>query len=378
LALPWIHGFGIEEGPALLNEFCGLLTTALVGFLVLRWTADCWAAIMAVLLFALNPVAAGWYRSGAAEPSAVMFALASLAAADLSRDRPGWVIASVITALAAVNIRLDNIALAVPLIVWLSARSIKLTIRHVLILLALAVPLIAALASLSSILSLHYLTARHESQFSFNSIMPNLASNFRFLLNARLLPFACAGFACLAWLARQEKKWLALLGWLGAQAALLSVYSVGQYSAPGGTRFFLIPSLVFTIGLAVALGKLPPRFRSWALTAGLLACCLSFPGREKIKQCDALNRAPQTEHDAILRWAHDLPAGAVVMSDEPYLWEAAGVFTAPHQPDIFARTSGPLYWHRSLFDRGQPLPPASVIVSDVPTPYGNVSLVRIQ
>ena len=82
LALPWIREFGVEQGPALLNELCGVVTTALVGFLVLRWTGIAPAAIVAVLLFALNPVAASWYRSGAAEPSAVMFALASLVAVD--------------------------------------------------------------------------------------------------------------------------------------------------------------------------------------------------------------------------------------------------------------------------------------------------------
>ena len=109
------------------------------------------------------------------------------------------------------------------------------------------------------------------------------------------------------WLARHEKKWLALLAWLGAQTALLSVYSVGQFSASGGTRF-LIPSLVFAIGVAVALSKLPPRYRLWALAVGLLACRLTFPGREKTKQqWDGLNCAPQTEHEAVLRWAAICP-----------------------------------------------------------------------
>ena len=47
-----------------------------------------------------------------------------------------------IMALAAVNIRLDNVVLAVPLSLWLRVRPNKLTVRRVLILLALAVRLL--------------------------------------------------------------------------------------------------------------------------------------------------------------------------------------------------------------------------------------------
>jgi hypothetical protein len=308
-----------------------------------------------------------------------LLALASLAAADLSDGRPGWVVASLLTALVAVNFRLDNAVLLFPLALWLGARPLTLTKKQVVILLTLAAPSIAALASQRSILVLHYLTARPESHFSSSSILPNLASNLRFLPEAGVLPFASAGFVSLVWLTWREKKWLALWAWLGAQAALLSVYSVGRYSAPGGSRFFLIPSVVFTLGLAVALGKLPHRYRSWAVATGLVACCLTFPGREQARQqWDGLNSAPRTEHEAILRWAQALPPGAVVMSSVPYMWEAVGVFAAPHQPDIPARTTGPLYWHRSLFEQDEPLPPAAAIVGNVPTQHGDVSLIRIR
>lgn len=380
LALPWIAAFGTEDGPVILNQWCGIATAALIGFLAFRWTGDFAAAIAAVLLFCLNPIAAGWYRSGSAEPSAVMLALSSLAASDLSASRgPGWVVASLLSALVAVNFRLDNAVLVVPLALSLGARLLTLPRKYVLILIALAAPLVATLVSQTSILGQHYLTARPESRFSSGLILANLASNFRFLLDNELLPFTCAGFAVLLWLAWHERKWLVLLLWVVSQTALLSVYSVGQYSAPGGSRFLLVPSVVLTLSLIGALAKLPPDYRRWMLAASLLGCCLTFPDRNQTwNRLDSINSSPRLEHEAVLRWARALPPGSVVMSDLPYLWESAGVMTAPRRPDISARTSGPLYWHRSLFHSDEPLPPEAPIVGNVQTQHGDVSLVRIR
>jgi hypothetical protein len=378
-ALPWIRMFGAERGPSLLNGLCGILTSALIGFLVFRWTGDRPAAIMAILLFALNPIAAMWYRSGAADPSAVLLALASLAAADLSKGRPGWVVTALLLALVAVNFRLDNVLLVLPLSLWLGPRPLTLPKSHLAVLLALAVVPIAALASQSSVFYLHYLSSRSDSSFSFSSILPNIVTDFHFFLESGVLPFTSAGFIALVWLTWLEARWLGLLAWLVAQTALLSVYSVGQFSAPGGSRFFLIPSIVLTLSLAVALARIQPRYRLWAQAIGFLALCLLFLGHEKAWQrWDDLNSAPRAEHDAILHWAKTLSPGSVVMSETPYLWENAGVFTAPHTPEIPARTTGPLYWHRSLFDQKEPLPPEAAVVGNLRTQHGDVFLIRIR
>jgi hypothetical protein len=379
LVLPWIAALGAEDGPAACNEWIGLATAFLIGFLAARWTGSGAAGIAAVLLFGLNPIAAGWYRSGSAEPAGVMLALASIAIAESSGGRPWLVPLSLTAAFLAINVRLENAVLAIPLSILFVGRSSGLARRHIAAILVLTGPLAAALAANVPTLVRHYLTGRPESRFAAGFVFPNIAVNLRFLRGIGLAPLFLLGFGALVYLSMGERRWLALLGWLGAQAALLSFYSVGRYSAPGGSRFLLAPSAALALSIVGLLARWPERYRSWGLAAGLTACCLSLPGRGATWGIlDGLNTSPRLEHEAVRRWARDLPPGSVVISAEPYLWEANGVFTLKTGLDAPVSVTGPLYWHRSLFQIHDPLPPGAPVVGTVRTPDGDVSLVRIR
>ena len=400
LMAPFVAAFGAEKGPARFNQLCGALTALLLAALGYRLTASVVGAYGALLIYGLHPLAGGWYHAGSSEPLAVLLTALALWAAlecrfrsrDAGQDGSDWFLLSVLAGLLAMLVRLENVLLVLPLVLLLRKARLRFAARHYLILFLAAVPLLLCLAGHVATLKPYYLADVPESTFFPALVLNNLRANIEFLLIYVPGPFlglmVIAAF-CGIILARRQGVKLNLTPWIVVllipllHFGILLFYSVGQYHAPGGSRFFLVQLLGIAVIGATLLAQWPfPRYRPWLMLAGMLCYLVLLPDRTGVWQYfDSQNESAVTEHVAILEWAQSLPEGAVVLSRLPCLWENCGVYTAApeYAGDPTVAGSAAIYEHYGLFNLSAGLPPPEgEAVESVPTPDGTVGLYRLR
>lgn len=320
LMTPWIAWLGPELGPAAFNEFCGALLIAVVMAISFHLTRSIAFACAAGVLFAIPPAVGAWFRSGSAEPSAALFATLSLWAALRSAGGSGnWAAIALLSAALAPLIRLEAVLLVPALMILVrGARPLHAVL-----------PLVGALAIVFALhaatLGQYYAAGRPESSFSLSTPASNLVANLQYL--ATVSPW----FWLLLLLALFARPWRALAGlgsWPLLHFGVLLFYSVGQYGAPGGSRFLLFQSAALAPLAAAGLAALGASSRTLVLflvgfTAVVLPTAKSFEASQ-----DRQVQIPRAEHDTIRAWAASLPAHAVVESRLPYVWQNFGVYAA--------------------------------------------------
>jgi hypothetical protein len=358
-AAPLVAWLGPETGPEVFNELCGAAAIAVAMAWAAALAESFWAAILVAPLMLLQPAAIEWFRSGSAEPlSALLAALALWAAAKAgAASAPGisngrWVGVSALAAAIAIHVRLENLVLAIPLVLIPGARKRLWSLDRVS-----AIPLLfAAMLAIAYVAHLgglrqYYLAGRGESSFGAAWVGGNLAANLKYLGATAASTSVVLAAGVLAWAAvrRRRIEAGAILCWPAAIFALLLFYSVGQFGYPGGGRF-LLPFALAGSALAASGCLAAPR-RMVLLAVPLAVALLAAQAAGAWPHGTVYGTdVPRAEHAAIVRWAARLPRDAVVISRVPYLWENLGVYTA--QPEfaggILEQTRN-LYLHIGLF-----------------------------
>ncbi len=396
LAAGFVAMFGCETGPVLLNGLCGLLTLYLLMLATRKLTGSCYAALTAGCLYGLHPVVGGWYRSGSSEPLSILFIMLMYWACLESHDKQNLVslrsmglAAALLSGLLAVHTRLENGLLIVPalLLLW----RIKFTLPR---LVAVFIFLIAV--ALMCLMSLHwvllkdyYLTNLPQSTFSTDFVGPNFPRNVSFLVQHTPWPLALASvvLVLLVWKrhasAQLDLPAVYLLAWsLFAllHFLLLLLYSVGQYDAPGGSRFFLIQALCLAALVPLLLASLSKPMYGMLGVVILLLIAGPTPN-ETSSQLHAPYESAEQEYQAIQKWAKELPSDGVVLSRTVSVWEAAGVLAVhPDYEDLLANEPDlRLYQHVGLFDLAIPdsTAPFGMLIQSVNTKHGAVRLYRL-
>lgn len=408
LTLPFVVPFGLEQGPAIFNEWCGALTLAVLMALAARVAATSWAAVAVAVFFGAHPIVGGWYRSGSAEPLSVLLVTLSFWAAVKAHEskttgdvRPQWTMIALLSAALSLHVRLENILIALPLFSLFRRSRLGLRRRQMLFSGLILLPLFSTFVAHVLTLKKYYWADLPVSRFSGSYFAGNLLGNIGFLFEyGPGLAVLVVAVACVLIFTKRVSPCSSssrhLLGavilFSSLKFVLLLFYSVGQYDAPGGSRFFLIQAVplaltlaVFFAGLASKLlchvretgnlqagagerrffgrpsrrltGKLQSIITG-ATRPGLIAVAivlylLMLPGRESTWQkLDDLNRSPALEHAAIQTWSGVVPADALLVSHLPYIWENLGKFSISYQLAQKRETmpSKPVYYHHGLFN----------------------------
>ncbi|MBI1786973.1 MAG: glycosyltransferase family 39 protein [Acidobacteria bacterium] len=384
LAAPLVACLGPERGLATFNECCGALTVLLVAVFACRLSGSITAGIVAGAAYGLHPVVGGWHRSNSAEPLAVLLAVLCFWAATeaiRSRSPNDWALVAIMAALFAVNVRWDGVLLGIPLVLLLRNTRIVQSRRAIVILLLAGFPLLADLVPRAATLARFYLSQRPESRFSLSFAVGNAGANFAFLAEFGPWPFvlpAIVGLCWLAWIPGPFRTtWQALLLWLVVHFSLLTLYSVGQYRAPGGSRFLLFPLAALAVAGASILQLRTHRYRARLGAALLLVFSLYSLtcGSEIWISLNALYASAHREHEAIRRWSRQLPSSAVVVSPLPYIWEAFGTHSVSTSY-LSQPLPGVTHYHLGLFNPS-PLQGDTSVVDEVATMHGNIVLYRL-
>lgn len=376
LAAPAVAAFGPERGPALLNGAAGLLTALFLAAIGAALAPG--GGFVALAVFGLHPVTGGWYRAGGSEPLALLFVAVSLFAAlrgsraSATVERRAWLIAAVTSALLACHTRLESWTFLAALVIGQRTQLRALGVRGGSWLLPLA-PLLACHGLHAASLGRFYAAGLPQSSFSPAHIADNLVANARFLVHetpATLLLLALVPFA---WrrAARVERPLLVtLVGWQLGAACVLLCYSVGRLDAAGGTRLLLGPLLALSLLLAGGAVRARSALARVALGALALAYLLlvARPARDWSRwQQDAVVAAARREHCHVTHHARALPAGTVVVSELPFLWDNLGVDTvAPGSLDLYPPPPGAAVRYH-VTPRSGPSPVALTPLAAVPS-----------
>lgn len=399
LAAPAVAWLGTEKGPAVFNEICGALTLAIVMAFATRLASSWLAGSVAVLFYGLHPIVGAWYRSGSAEPLAVLLmSLCMWSAFEHRKEeeaknptRNAWLLISLLAALVAMHVRLENALIAAPLSLLLWKPKRMVATWQLVALMLLGAPLVIYFFSHVRSLGSYYLSERPESTFSTTFLAGNLTDNLQFLLKYAtwsLLILALAGVVFLAAAKRHAKEfalaraWIALALWAVMSFGVLLFYSVGQYSAPGGSRFLLSPMVVLSLIASASLCNLTTqRTRPLIVAAALTVYLVLLPDKVVTwKTLDAQNRSPRLEHEVVHEWAAEFSAPAIIISRAPYLWENFGAFTvSPEQAHgQQAGATRDRYIHYGLFDQSNELrPERELMVKSAATEHGEIALYRL-
>ena len=388
MAFPFLRWMGPEAGPTAFNTLCGMLTVLWMMALAAAIGREPCAAIVAATLFALQPVAIAWYSSGSSEPLSALVSLGALAAAWFAREqtkRNYWPAVSIILAGIALHVRLENVLLLPPVLLLLRGAPRpfpRFTTGAAMVLaVAAAVHAVRHYAMLRSV----YLANIPESSFSIGLFAGNLLSNLRFVWRHA----ATTGLLSLAALAAvllrlrgtgASRTAGTLLLFPLLSSLLLLFYSVGQYDAPGESRFLLLIAPVLTAFVGAEIASLRRlRFGRLGGCAAILVLAVlsrSWPATEAY--LDQQWTTVAREHDTMLQWAAILPKNALVISRMPYFWENLGFYAdlPGHPPGPEARNL-PIYFIFGLVSDPREWPPGKTPERRVVTDSGAICLFRL-
>ena len=388
MALPFVRWMGPEAGPMAFNGLCGVLTVFWVMALAASIGKEPDAAIVAAVLFALQPVAIAWYSSGSSEPLSALVSLGALAAAWFARGqtkRNYWPAVSIILAGIALHTRLENVLLLPPVLLLLR-RAPRPFPRFV----TSAAMVLAAAATVHAVrhytaLRSFYLANVPESTFSLGLFTGNLVSNLQFLwrhaATTGLLSLAALGAVMLRPRGTGTRRSAGLLLLFPLLSSLLLLfYSVGQYEAPGESRFLLLVAAVLSAFVGAEIARLR-RFRFGRLGACaailvLAAVSRSWPATEAYLNGQWTTVA--CEHDTMLQWAAILPKKALVISHMPYFWENLGFYAdMPGQPRSPEAANLPTYLVFGLVSDPREWPSGKMPERRVVTGSGAICLFRL-
>jgi hypothetical protein len=314
--------------------------------------------------------------------------LGSLAAAWFARDqtkRNYWPAVAIILAGLALHTRLENVLLLPPVLLLLRGAPRPFprftTSAAIVLAVAAAVHAVRHYAALRGF----YLANVPESSFSFGLFAGNLISNVRFVWHHAATTGLLSLVALAAVLARlrgtgaRRTAGLLLLFPL-LSSILLLFYSVGQYDAPGESRFLLLvaPVLSAFAGAEIAsLRRLPfGRLGGCAVILVLAVLARSWPATEHY-----LNQQWTTvacEHDTMLQWAATLPKNALVISRMPYFWENLGFYAdLPGHPQGPEARNLPVYFIFGLVSDPREWPAGKAPERRVVTESGAICLFRL-
>jgi hypothetical protein len=384
LMSPMIRIFGPERGPVSFNELCSVATVILVMSLAVRIAGRWFAAPIAVAILCCQPTAIAWYRSGSSDPLAVLLALLAITSAYVSRSSssPYSLQIAVIALGLALHTRLECIFLVLPvaLLLWPFDRHAWNW---------LTVGCLALSAGLACYTVIHYLRMNQfylnnipDSSFSLSYVILTLKSNLSYLVSHVPISGAVLLFApvSLLLLKSGRSSVATMLSYPLATSVLLLFYSVGQYQAPGETRF-LLPPLVSCS--AIVAGCIASRLRL-GTTMAICALLVVATGAARVEYRREVSGLQQQwdsvrqEHDAIRLWASEIPTGSIVVSRLPYLWENFGVYSSIPELNASTDSSRPLFLHIGLVDGGQNWPAGAIPFRKVMTEHGAICLFRLR
>ena len=386
LAWPWIHWLGPETGPAVLNELCGAATLICVMSLAYSINRSRRAALWAAAALSSQPIALAWFRSGSSEPVSTVFVIAALSAGWFARAAPDlglWPAVSLLATAVAVHARLENLLLLIP-VLFLLRRSRRPI--HFPVTLGAGVLLCGSLFFAVRhyfALSGFYLAGIPESFFSWRLFPANLWGNLVFPMRyatstALLLCVAVAAVLSRArpGIAARRPVLIALLFLPAASSGLLLFYSVGQYDAPGGSRFLLLIAPAISIVASGLLARLP--LRTAVGLAPLVGAAIFLQYQHAASHTSEQWVSVRQEHDAIRSWAHTLPKGATVISRLPYIWDNFGVYAALPEDGPPSASAGPLYFHFGLVNQTAEWPEGQVPQRRIVTGDGAICLFQMR
>jgi hypothetical protein len=388
-SLPFLAQLGPESGPAVANRVCGVLTVAVIMVLA-AWLGEGYAAaVVAALLFALQPVCLAWYSSGSAEPLSALVCLASVGAAWLSANQTGtsyFPAVSMLTAGIALHVRLENALVLVPVILLLRCAPRpwpRLVTGCAGVLLAAAV--IHAIRH-ATVLRQFYLLGQHDSFFSLAMLTGNLWSNLVFVARHGLSTGLLVALVLTVALVRRKRSvdasrlnWLLLLFPM-LVSGLLLIYSVGQYDAPGGSRMLLLVAPLFSAVGGAEIARLARLHHGKQLFICVILL-LAASARSWSATETYLTQQWSTialEHDTLLLWAAHMPEHSLVVSRLPYFWENLGFYAdlpglaAP--PESF---SVPVFLYFGIASGPQDWPPGLIPQRRIVTEHGALCLFRL-
>jgi hypothetical protein len=389
MAIPFQRWLGPESGPAAFNTVCGGLTVIWLMALSASLGKGRVAAILAAVLFALQPTAVAWYRSGSSDPFSALVSLGALAAAWFAQEQPRrnyWPAVSILLFGIALHARLENVLLLPP-VLFLLYRAPRpfppfVTNGAVTLAAAAAVHAIKHYSTLRGV----YLANIPDSSFSIGLFRGNLLSNLQFLLRHAATTGLLSVVAVIAVVLNlrlgtgpcRMTGVLLVFPFLGS--VLLLFYTVGQYDAPGESRFLLLAAPMVAAVAGAAFAHLRHyRFGTLGVTAAILALAFlasSWPATEAYlnRQWSSIAR----EHDTMLEWATTLPKNALVISRLPYFWENLGFYAdMPGRLPAPENLKLPVYFYFGIASDPRDWPTGKVPERRIVTEHGALCLFRL-